>query len=348
MIPLTPKEVVIRIARHVLGEARVHDYLIKRGIELRHLQDGYTRRENRESRESCESRGTSEYQASRQTLVFMADGKWMHGGLTDRLRGMASAYKFAKEHNLDFKIFHISPILLQDILQPNKVNWIIEESEIIRDKSKAKPVLLYREDFDNDSALERQLDSIHEQFHLYSCVDTLNEKFPEYFNELFKPSPLLEHELERYQKELGTNYNSYSFRFQNKLGDFKEFTFKELSASGKQELLNDALEALKREIDNSQEPRKIQKILVTADSPTFLAEASKIPNVVTVKGESIHIDFNSSKKATDYLKSFTEFFLISQAKKAKLYRNAKYKTYPSNFPKYAALLGHVPYEIVSF
>lgn len=88
------------------------------------------------------------------------------------------------------------------------------------------------------------------------------------------------------------------------------------------------------------------KILVTADSPAFLAEVEKMPNAVTVKGKSIHIDFNSSKKATDYLKAFTEFFLISRASKAILYRNRKYKTYPSNFPKYAAMLGHVPYEIV--
>ena len=278
----------------------------------------------------------------------MADGKWMHGGLTDRLRGMASAYRFATEHNLDFKIFHTAPFLLQEVLQPNKVDWTIDEKQISRNCSIAKPVLLYREDFNNDSALERQLDDKHKQFHLYSCVDTLGEKFPDYFNELFKPSPLLEEQLRHYDFQLGTNYQSYSFRFQNKLGDFKEFKFKALSTKKKQKLLSAALQALQREIANSATPNALSqnKILVTADSPTFLAEAAKLPNVVTVKGESVHIDFNSSKNAADYLKSFTEFFLISRATKAKLYRNTKFNTYPSNFPKYAALLGHVPYEIV--
>ena len=363
MISLTPKEAVIRIARHVLGEERVHDHLIKRGIKLRHLQDGYTGgREVEESRE-----GLNGDCAERQTLIFMADGKWMHGGLTDRLRGMASAYKFAVEHNLDFKIYHTSPFLLQEILEPNKVNWIIDEKQISKNCSVAKPVLLYREDFDNDSALERQLDKTHEQFHLYSCVDTLGEKFAEYFNDLFKPSALLAQEIEHYSKLLGTNYTSFSFRFQNKLGDFKEFTFKELPAKDKQKLMNAAINALKKEMPHQVGHDKIiadttlscpppnghrhlvnetSKILVTADSPTFLAEAAKIPNVVIVKGSSIHIDFNSSKKAVDYLKAFTEFFLISKATQARLYRNRKYKTYPSNFPKYAASLGHVPYEIV--
>lgn len=338
MIPLTPKEVVIRIARCILGENRVHDYLIRRGIELRHLNDGYESldRRNPEERHNLEER-----RASQQALVFMADGKWMHGGLTDRLRGMTSAYKFAKEHHLDFKIFHTSPFLLQEIMQPNKVDWAIGETEISHDSAVAKPVLLYREDFENISALERQLDASHEQFHLYSCIDSVNEKFPEYFNELFKPSPILEKELEQYGELLGASYTAISFRFQNKLGDFKEFTFKELKEADKQELMNAALDALKREVTDSRE-----KILVTADSPTFLAEAKKLQKVVTVQGKSIHIDFNSSKNATDYLKAFTEFFLISRASKAKLYRNRKYETYPSNFPKYAALLGNVPYEIV--
>lgn len=366
MIPLTPKEVVIRMARRILGENRVHDYLIRRGIELRHLKDEYE--ENHEISERhnvADQRKIGERHACKQTLIFMADGKWMHGGLTDRLRGMTSAYKFAIEHNLDFKIYHTSPFLLQEILQPNKVDWIIDEKEISHDSSVAKPVLLYREDFDNDSALERQLDTSHEQFHLYSCIDTVGEDFPEYFNELFKPAPLLAQELSNYDELLGSGYTAISFRFQNKLGDFKEFTFKELPEAGKRELLNAALEMLETDPgtgsgmtihgdkgagmtvqgDKASEATAT-KCLVTADSPTFLAEVEKMPNAVTVKGKSIHIDFNSSKKATDYLKAFTEFFLISRASKAILYRNRKYKTYPSNFPKYAAMLGHVPYEIV--
>ena len=348
MIPLTPKEVFIRTARRVFGEKRVHDYLIKRGIKLRHLNEGYENSDTcsevynvSENHEDCENR---------QTLIFMADGKWMHGGLTDRLRGMTSAYKFAKEHNLDFKIFHTSPFGLQEILQPNKVNWIIGENEISHNCEIAKPVLLYREDFNNDSALERQLDSNHKQFHLYSCVDTVGKEFPIYFNELFKPSLILEQELAHYGKLLGESYTAISFRFQNKLGDFKEFTFKELSEKGKRKLSNAAMNVLKKEtphpVGHEKSDTTLRKTLVTADSPTFLAEAEKLPNVVTVKGKSIHIDFNGSKNATDYQKAFTEFFLISRASKAKLYRNRKFKTYPSNFPKYASLLGNVPYEIV--
>ena len=113
MISLTPKEIVIHIARLVFGEKRVHDYLIQRGIELRHLREGYAENNHHVERREAGTAKTKNF--NRQTLVFMADGKWMHGGLTDRLRGMASAYKFAAEHNLNFKIFHTSPFLLQEV-----------------------------------------------------------------------------------------------------------------------------------------------------------------------------------------------------------------------------------------
>ena len=148
---------------------------------------------------------------------------------------------------------------------------------------------------------------------------------------------------------LGESYTAISYRFQNKLGDFKEFTFKELPEKGKRKLMDAAINVLKEKphpVGHDSSDTTLRKTLVTADSPTFLAEAEKLPNVVTVKGKSVHIDFNGSKDATDYLKAFTEFFLISRASKAKLYRNRKFKTYPSNFPKYASLLGNVPYEIV--
>ena len=64
------------------------------------------------------------------------------------------------------------------------------------------------------------------------------------------------------------------------LGDFKEFTFKELPPASKQALLDNALNALKKEFaETSQAPQDLpgmQKILVTADSPTFLEEAAKL------------------------------------------------------------------------
>ena len=39
---------------------------------------------------------------SRKMVVYMADGKYRHGGLADRLRGIVTLYRYCIEHNLDF------------------------------------------------------------------------------------------------------------------------------------------------------------------------------------------------------------------------------------------------------
>lgn len=335
------KESLIFVARHFLGEARTHDYLIRRGIQVRQLQKYY-----KDSVSHCDLKKTSSANCNNksQTLIFMVNGSWMHGGLTDRLRGMTSAWDFAQQHNLDFKIFHTSPFELSTILMPNKTDWCISENEISWDSQEAKPVLLYRADFENIHALERQLDSSHRQFHLYSCVDSVGDKFPKLFNELFTPSPLLQHEIDKYQSLTQEPFGAISFRMQNLLGDFAEGKFSQLKTSAeKQDLLKSALNALDKVIEANPQ---WNKILVTADSPTLLKAASIRTKVVTVSGKSIHIDFNSSKAEGDYIKAFVEFLLISKAEKSFLYRNRKYKTYPSNFPRYAAKLGNVPFEII--
>lgn len=323
------KEKFIAFSRIVLGDDKTHDKLIERGIEIRGFKKFYS-----EENKAIEL-------PERQTLIYMADGKYMHGGPTDRIRAMVSAYDFAQKHNLDFKINHTSPINLNEILEPNNYDWQIKPENISYNASQAKPLLLYRDDFDNTRALERQLDH-HRQFHLYSCVDTIGNEFGLLFNELFKPSRELEKALDNYKDALNEDYISISFRLQNLLGDYTEWKFKSLESDAqKKELMERALQA----IEDVSGKNNAAKILVTADSPLFLEQASHLQNVVTVKGKSIHIDFNSSQDAQDYLKPFVEFLLISKAKKIYLYHNKKYNTYLSNFPKYAAKLGNANFEV---
>ena len=60
-------------------------------------------------------------------------------------------------------------------------------------------------------------------------------------------------------------------------------------------------------------------------------------------GPSRHIDFNPSCGYADFAKAFAEFLLVSGAAEAWLYVDRKFRTYPSNFPRYAARLGNVPF-----
>ena len=323
-------EVFIRALRILCGNDKTHIFLLKRGIKVRKLKDYYTSDEPKL------------HLHGKKALVYMADGKWMHGGNTDRFRGMVSAFDFAEKHDMNFRIFHTSPFPLQEVLVPNDVDWIIEENELSYNSDEAKPVLLYRDDFDNVKALEKQTESNHHQYHLYSCIDSAGERFPELFHRLFKPSPLLEKQILHYKQTLGSKYLSVSFRFQNLLGDYQEYQFKELGANDKERLVQAATSALDKIcLDNPE----YGKILVTADSPSFLSKLSNNPRFIIVSGESKHIDFNPNLDSENFTKAFVEFFLISEAQKAILYSNREFSTYPSNFPKYAARLGNIPFQV---
>ena len=49
-------------------------------------------------------------------LIYMADGKMRHGGISDRLRGAVSVYKLCKKMGLVFKINFVHPFELNDYL----------------------------------------------------------------------------------------------------------------------------------------------------------------------------------------------------------------------------------------
>ena len=323
------KNFLIKTGKTLVGEDRLYNFLLWRGLKVRHLTEFYRFKTNQEP--------TNES----PTLIFMADGKCMHGGLTDRLKGIVGAWAFAKKRNLKFKIFHKSPFSLEDILQPAKVQWKITDKELSFDRRVAKPVLLYHYDFNNETALERQLDSFHQQFHLYSCVDLSKDSFADCFHELFRPAPILQNLLDAYREKLQRPYLAISFRFQNLLGDFHEWKFKSLSEDEKEDLVERAENAIKAIKENHP---KYDTLLITADSPSFLARVSKWPGVVTVDGCSTHIDFDKNGKIQRYLKSFVEFFLISEASEAILYTDKKFKTYLSAFPQYAAKLKDIPFS----
>ena len=46
---------------------------------------------------------------------------------------------------------------------------------------------------------------------------------PKLYHELFKPSDYLQQNIDLHLNNIGTNYWSYTFRFGNYFGDFREF-----------------------------------------------------------------------------------------------------------------------------
>ena len=71
----------------------------------------------------------------KKIVIFFIDGKTIHGGLSDRLRGLFSTYYYCLKEGIDFKVFWTYPFNLQDYLEPNKVNWLIEGKAISHNKN---------------------------------------------------------------------------------------------------------------------------------------------------------------------------------------------------------------------
>src|SRR5690606_11116063 len=115
---------------------------------------------------------------------------------------------------------------------------------------------------------------LRKQEHVYANLDYLDEinfkykqqyQWGRHFNELFKPTKLLENQLQLHHNQLENDrYIACVFRFQNLLGDFKEYHFKPLPSADQQALVTKNVKALQRISDQSNVP-----LLVTSDSVTF-------------------------------------------------------------------------------
>jgi hypothetical protein len=84
-------------------------------------------------------------------------------------------------------------------------------------------------------------------------------------------------------------------------------------------------------------------MLITSDSITFLNNVKALPFVYVIPGELAHIAFSLNKSNEVYMKSFVDYFLLSNAKK--VYLIVDDRMYNSGFPYRAALYNNVPYEI---
>lgn len=77
-----------------------------------------------------------------KTIIYMADGKMLHGGLSDRLCGIISTYDYCIKNGIGFKIHFNSPYNLTDYLLPNRYDWTIDESQISFNLKESEPVYI--------------------------------------------------------------------------------------------------------------------------------------------------------------------------------------------------------------
>lgn len=292
----------------------------------------------------------------RPVYIAMIDGSAVHGGMCDRFKAIISLYAYCKYTGNPFRIKYTYPFKLEDYLSPATYDWRIKEGEYT-DNPRYSRILYMRKEY-----LARRLLKLktQKQIHFYGNRDSLayiNESFlgqgnaseaftwGGLFRELFRPGPVLEERIQAVSTELGDNYDAAVFRFQNLLGDFKEYSFKSIGDKSEAEKLIEkclqAIKALKADMGD-------RALLVTSDSVTFLQRAVQIEGVHIIPGKLVHMDGCKDEPVENkyeiYLKSFLDFYVLSGARK--IYRIGTSYMYPSEFPMYAAKVHDIPFESI--
>lgn len=272
-------------------------------------------------------------------IIYMADGRMKHGGISDRICGMVSAYNYCKKHGLRFKIYFVSPYNLFDFLECSAFDWRISDDEISYNTHDSEPIYLsvYSGDYNLVEAyFNNRIGRIRKkQVHVYTNARYFHKhEFSGLFNELFKPSLILQNALEHTKEMIPKPYISLTFRFQQLLGDFKEDGFTILKTEEERQTLMDKCLKCIRTLYNQTK----SKVLVTSDSVTFLDYAGQLDYVYTIPGGMRHQDYGKDMavdKSID-LKSFVDFFMIAEAETIYLYANVPLRA--SGFPVTASLI----------
>lgn len=276
--------------------------------------------------------------------IFMVDGRISHGGMFDRLKGLISIYAIAKSTGKEFRISWTFPFSLEKYLQPTSYDWRIHEEEM--NWSNYRNIIAYGE-FQNPSRIWKIREKETHFYYGYNSLNRINAQFRtnydwgKLYNELFTPTPYLQKHLDFYKSEIGGEYIAIHTRFMNLLGDKTETDINpELEHTDAQDLMSKAVHEIKKIGSNL-------KIMIASDSMTFISYVKKeLPNAYIVPGTVKHIDTAGNTDDTENIKMFTDYYLISGAKKVySLWHQGMWK---SAFPEYAAMIGNVPFERIEF
>lgn len=287
----------------------------------------------------------------RKQVICLFDGRTDHYGMTDRLRGIVSAYYVSKEMGYDFRIWFVNPFRLENYLEPNAVDWRIADDAISYNPQDSRIMYCgsngtFVEPFFQKLWFKKCFREAPRQSHVYTNAHLLprGKKFGQLFNELFKPTEKVEQVVRQYTEPLGGPYYTVSLRFQRLLGDFHERDGYDISPDEQQQLMDrcvEKIEAVHRRWGNGR------KCMLMSDSVRFLEYAtSRLDYVSYVPGKVQHIDFYDNTGDDVNIKLFADILIISRAERAFLLQTGR--MYNSGFPRRAAQVGNVPFKHIRF
>lgn len=287
---------------------------------------------------------------SPKIVVFMVTADTTFNmGLADRLRGLTSVYKICKEKNVPFRIYFKVPNLI-DYLEPNLYDWRISDDELCYDTNVVYPCALMTfranlddklQSFAHSKILKHYLKKPYRQIHIYTNMVASENEYGTLFKELFKPTPLLQECVDKHLAEIGGTGSFFAmvYRFRQLLGDLKDGGAT-LPEEKREDYIIKAISCVKREHDK----RPNERILVTSDSKTFISRISSLPYVYTLPGEVVHMGVTTNADKMTYLKSFLDYYMLSNAHTVISVRDKK--MYHSGFARRAAMLNKAEYKEV--
>lgn len=285
-------------------------------------------------------------------LIAMFDGRQIHCGLTDRFKGIATAYEFSKELGLPFYLYYKSPFDIIDYMIPNQYDWRVKDEDVLYNKNTSVPIFLNNWQ-SNTSFHKLYLKQVlrnnpGKQIHFYGDSPYYLNRYVDDFYYLFKTSDYLQAAIDKCLAEIGdVHYMAMSFRFLMLLGDFKEeHSFYPVLEPEEQDQL---IRRCEDQVLKLREERHLTgKILITADSRRFVDYMnSKYDFVYVVPGDIAHIDNTHDSDKSIYLKTFLDMFMLSKAQAVyQLCTGDMYKN--SAFARQAAKIGNKEYIKIEF
>ena len=287
----------------------------------------------------CENKKMT-FDNSPQIVVSMIDGRLKHGGLSDRICGIVSAFQYCLMHNKEFKINFVYPYDLGMFLEPNEYDWRLNSNELSYCKKNAIP--MYISLFSHNVNIMRKyadskLNKNIKQIHLYSNMHYFYfNEFGDLFNKLFKKTKMLDDAVNKCLINIGEKYVSITFRFQQLLGDFKESGFPSINSDKEKNILIERCCNIIKYVHEKENKR----VVVTSDSNSFTKYVNDLFDYVyVVPGTVVHMDYVQGNEKIDvltHLKSFVDFFVLANAET--IYLGNIAPLYGSSFSKTASMV----------
>ena len=266
--------------------------------------------------------------------IMMIDGRMQHGGLADRIRGCLGIYALCKRRQIPFRINWCYPFDLRLFLEPARYDWRIDPRQIIYETPYAQPLAIYTFGIPaRPSGMPSGLGPAAAIRHAHPPTTSIRTRDSTTHcgarptKSSSNPRRCCKQAIDENRRQLNGPYVSFTLRFQQLLGDFKEGHFPVLEEPERERLIEKCLDKLAELIGRVPQSHRI---LVTSDSITFLNRVRQLPRTYVIPGEVAHMNYPGESQV--FLKSFLDFYLIMGAEEVHLLQTGQ--MYRSGFPQF--------------